>query len=189
MSSRALVLCGILFLFFFAATASQAQIITSVTPMSGVSGTQITITGQGLHPSWNGILGCTINGLRGATPTVWTDTEIVVTIPSNLPGNTTTIPIAVYCWDKWDDYISNAVNWEFSVCPRISDVPSEFRVVGMGCGGSDNTPCESTEVPFVEVHGAKEYQYKELAPTIHWQRSSECSLTRYLLNNKNAKCD
>lgn len=93
--------------------AWTAPSITSLSPTSGVYGTQVTITGS-YFGSTQGTSYVTFNGTIG-TPITWSDTSIVVPVPSGA----TTGPVAVTV----GGLVSNGLNFYFP--PQISSlVPS-----------------------------------------------------------------
>ncbi len=109
-------------------------------------GTQITITGQGLFPAVPELSYWLRVGGQTATTTSWTDTQIVATIPSGLPGNTTSVPIvAGYA----DDYLyhasSNTYNWTVnqplitSMSPTSGVPGTAVTLTGSGFGATQGT--------------------------------------------------
>lgn len=100
MSSRPRTFIRTFLFVIFAAIACQAQTITNISPMSGVAGTQITITGQDLISTRTGVSCAVSVGNQIVVPASWTNTQIVLTISSTLSGNTTTVPIFTDCWDR-----------------------------------------------------------------------------------------
>ena len=80
---------------YFTVPAPQ---ITSISPTSGVVGTQVTVNGSGFQAS-RGSSSITFNGIS-ATVNTWSDTQIVVTVASG----TTTGPIG-------DRVVGNNRHW------------------------------------------------------------------------------
>jgi RHS repeat-associated protein len=115
-----------------------APVVTSVSPTSGIVGTQITIAGSGFQAS-KGSSYILING-GGASPTIssWSDTQIVATVPAGV----TTGPVTVTV-----NGVASNPNVIFtmpdpivtSLSPSSGPVGTQVQVNGSGFGTTQGT--------------------------------------------------
>jgi hypothetical protein len=102
-----------------APTFTVVPLITSVSPATGAAGTAVTIAGNNFGAS-QGSSTVTFNGTAG-TPTTWSNTSIVVPVPSGLqPGPATVVVTNVFP--------SNGA--AFAVTPGITTMNPTFGPVG-----------------------------------------------------------
>jgi hypothetical protein len=92
--------------------------ITSLSPISGAVGTSVTINGTGFEPS-QGTGTVTFNG-GTATPSSWSNTQIVVPVPAGATTGNVQVNVA--------GNVSNAV--AFTVTPGINSVSPTSGAVG-----------------------------------------------------------
>jgi len=115
--------------------------ITSLSPTSGIAGTSLTITGTGFGAN-QGSSSVAFGGVGAGTPTSWSDTSIVVPVPSAAITGGVTVTFSV----GGTGYQSNGIT--FTVLPSIANLsptsgPAGQSVVTNG-GGFGNTQGTST---------------------------------------------
>jgi RHS repeat-associated protein len=111
--------------------------ITSVSPTSGVAGTQVTVHGSGFQATRGSVSSINFNG-TSATVNSWSDTQIVATVPNGV----STGPVSVYV----NSVISNqdqvfttpdpVIN---GVAPSSGPVGTQIQINGSGFGATQGT--------------------------------------------------
>ncbi len=99
---------------------SEGPRIRSVTPKSGVVGTEVTIEGSGFGGA-QGTSTVTFGGV-GAKASSWSDTEIMATLPDKVPSPKVSVVVTVEGVD------SNSQ--DFTVMPIIEAIDPKFGAVG-----------------------------------------------------------
>jgi RHS repeat-associated protein len=109
--------------------------VTSLSPGSGVVGTQVTINGSGFQASQGSNSRVTFNGGSAATVVNWSDTQIVAAVPAG----TATGPVRVFV-----NNVSSNQDVDFtlpnpqitSVSPSTGPVGTQVQVNGSGFGAA-----------------------------------------------------
>ena len=100
---------------------SSAPVISSLSPNSGLAGTTVTVTGSSFGATQGGST-VTFNGTR-ATPTSWSDTQIVVPVPSGATTGKVYVTVNGIVSD-------NGVTFTVPVAPIISSVSPTSGGIG-----------------------------------------------------------
>ena len=110
--------------------------VSSVTPVTGVSGTQITVSGSGFQAA-KGSSTLAINGST-ATTTSWSDSQIVATVPSS--ATTGPVSVTVNAIPSNQDILFTRPNPIItSVSPSSGQVNTQIAVNGFGFGATQGT--------------------------------------------------
>jgi hypothetical protein len=112
--------------------------VGSLSPASGVVGTQVTVNGSGFQATQGGNSKVTFNGGSGATVASWSDTQVVATVPAG----TVTGPVRVYV-----NNISSNPDVEFTlpnpqiagISPSNGPAGTQVQINGSGFGAAQGT--------------------------------------------------
>ena len=111
--------------------------IASVSPSSGIIGTQVTITGSGFQASQS-TSAVTINNLN-ATVTSWSDTQIVATIPANAVTGPVAVNVNHGIYSNQDVIFTLPNPQVATLSPTNGPVGTQVQVNGRGFGASQGT--------------------------------------------------
>jgi RHS repeat-associated protein len=115
--------------------------ITSLSPSSGVVGTQVTISGSGFQtPQRPGSTLMFYNTSNSATITSWSDTQIVASVPANANAITGPVTVNVNNVNSNQDVVFNMPNPLItSISPSSGPPGSPVTINGSGFGTSAGT--------------------------------------------------
>lgn len=108
--------------------------ITSMTPKERPVGTEVIISGTGFRAS-QGSSTVSFNGVL-ATPTRWSNTEIVVPVPQGASTGPVKLCIAGKCGSAGTFTVTPSIT---SVSPPEGPLGAEVRIIGTAFGSSQNT--------------------------------------------------
>ena len=111
--------------------------INSVSPVTGVVGTQVTVVGSGFQSS-KGNSTITFNGIGASVINSWTDTQIVATVPTGVV--TGPVAVNVNSTPSNQDVLFTVVNPVItSLSPTSGPAGTQFQVNGTGFGATQGT--------------------------------------------------
>src|SRR6185437_712584 len=111
--------------------------ITSISPASGIIGTQVTVTGSGFQATKGTNSSITFNGIT-ATTTSWSDTQIIATVPTN--ATTGAVKVSVNNIASNQDQVFTLPSPLISgITPSTGPVGTTVQISGSGFGVSQGT--------------------------------------------------
>ena len=105
--------------------AGSFPAISSLSPQQGPAGTPVTINGQNFGASQVSGSTVTFGGVDAGTATTWTDTKIVISVPTGVPNGATTIYVTTTA-----NGTSNGVFFRVGVYPAISSLSPQSGPTG-----------------------------------------------------------
>lgn len=112
--------------------------ITSISPTSGVIGTQVTVNGTGFQATKGANSSISFNGINATTVVSWSDTQVVAVVPTN--AVTGAVKVAVNDISSNLDQLFTLPNPLISsITPSSGPVGTAVQINGRGFGASQGT--------------------------------------------------